>query len=947
MAGGEGTRLRPLTANLPKPLAPVVNKPILEHIIELLVSHDIRDIIVKLYYLPEEIMGYLGDGSKFGANISYSTETEQLGTAGSIKKLESQLTEPFLIVSGDALTDFNLQEIIAFHHAKKATATLTLTRVENPLEFGLVITDTDHRVQRFLEKPAWGEVFSDTVNTGIYVLSPKIFKTMEYGKAYDWSKDVFPTLLQQGEPMFGMIASGYWCDIGNLQQYRQAQVDALEGKVKLNIPGTQVRHGVWMGDGSVIDPKAEIIGPCVIGKDCQIKERATIQEFTVIGDNCIVEEGCTITRSVIWSNGYIGKKSKITGSILCSATTLKGNNVVSEGAAIGDKCHLGSGAVVHQQVKIWPEKRVEAGGNVSMSLVWGGKWPGSLFSTQGIQGLANIELTPEFGLKLGAAYGANLEKGSFAITSRDAHPASRMINRAIICGLISVGVNVLDYRSMPTPVSRYSLHSGQAKGGIHVRISPRDPRAFLIEFLDSDGINLDRNFERKIENTFFREDFRRTTMEEVGDIQFPSRALDEYLEGFLRSIDAQTIKKANLKIVIDYAFGNASLVLPHLLGKLGMNTVSLNAYIDPVRSRQTGGTRSKSLNELANIVQTLKADAGLWIDVDGERLFLIDEKGRIISGYTLLNLLTTFMLQTNPGATIVVPLAAPSTLEAIAETHGGKIKRTKSDPRSIMSEAADDKKAVLAGDGEGGFIFPKFLPSFDAMFAFTKLLEARAKTKMPISSVAEKLPQFFIAKQNVECSWNDKGRIMRELIEEKQEGRMELLEGVKIFPNGKQWVLVMPDPAEPLLHLAAEAENQEAADKLVRKMETRIEALKSAETSQTRRDYEIAKPANKARQGNGEPKKRASRSAAPEHAFHFWSENHFLGLRACDLKEFAKCLEDVDANSIRYHLTRGDFQNWLSQELEENRLAAALNQLNPESAPEDLRGEILKLLKKT
>ena len=236
MAGGEGSRLRPLTINRPKPLVPVCNMPVMEHIIELLKLHGISDIIVTLHYLAEEIVSYFGDGKEFGVNIVYSIEDEPLGTAGSVKKAEQHLDDTFLIVSGDALTDFDLAEVFRFHQEKKALATITLTRVENPLEFGVVITDEDSRIRRFLEKPSWGEVFSDTINTGIYVLEPEIFDYMEPRKSYDWSKDIFPEILEREHSLYGCVVEGYWCDIGNLQQYRQANYDTFSKKVRTTIP---------------------------------------------------------------------------------------------------------------------------------------------------------------------------------------------------------------------------------------------------------------------------------------------------------------------------------------------------------------------------------------------------------------------------------------------------------------------------------------------------------------------------------------------------------------------------------------------------------------------------------------------------------------------------------------------------------------------------------------
>jgi mannose-1-phosphate guanylyltransferase/phosphomannomutase len=964
MAGGEGTRLRPLTSNLPKPMVPIVNKPVIEHIIDLLIKHDIRDIIVTLYYLPDEIVSFLGDGSQFGVRISYSVEFEPLGTAGSVKQVEDELDDTFLIISGDALTDFNLSEIIAYHKKKKSVATITLTRVENPLEFGVVITDPDGRIRRFLEKPGWGEVFSDTINTGIYVLEPKIFKYIEAGKMCDFSKELFPRLMHQNEPMFGYVAEGYWCDIGNLQQYRQAQYDVLDGRVKVNIPGVRARRDVWIGEGASIDPKAEIQGPTVIGRNCIIKEKAILNEYTVIGDNCIVEEGAVVHRSVLWANTYVGKKSKITGATISNTCTIKSNVLISEGAVIGDKCYVGPGAAVHSQVKIWPEKHVEAGANVNMSLVWGPKWPGNLFGSQGITGLANIEITPEFAMKLGAAYGASLEKGSYVITSRDSHPASRMINRAIICGLISVGVNALDYRFMPTPVSRYGIKMAQAKGGVHVRLSPTEPHAFLIEFFDAEGINIDRGYERKIENIFFREDFRRTAMEEVGTIEFSSRAIDQYIEGFHANVDASAIRKANLKVVVDYGFGNASLVLPHLLGKLGINVVALNAYTDPIRGRQTGKALSQSLKELANIVVTLNANIGLWVDVDGEKIVLIDEKGHVISGYALLNLLLSLVLKYRGGGTVVVPVSAPSTVEKICSSYNGIVKRVKRDPRSLMAEALMDKKVVIAGDGEGGFIFPKFLPTFDAMYSFAEILEVMAKTQEPLSTVVDEIPPFYMAFAKVECAWSEKGGIMRKIIEESRGERLELLDGVKIFldSNTEKWVLIVPDPVEPLLHLVAEGRSQEEAQSIVQEYEKKLSSLRAAGGVPQKRELEFFKGSEimarkvETKKGN---KKEAVKSStltsknekgqmqvSPEKAFYFWSDDHFLGVRASSLEEFAKVLEEVDPTSIRYHLSRGDFQNWLTNELEEPALAEALNKVDAnQSDLEALRKEVLKLVK--
>src|SRR5690349_15445165 len=194
MAGGEGSRLRPLTINRPKPMVPLVDRQVMAHILELLKTHGITDIVVTVQYLANVIQDHFGDGSAFGVHIEYSLEEQPLGTAGSVKNAEHLLKEPFIVISGDALTDFDLTKIIAFHNARKSMATITLTRVPNPLEYGVIVVDEQGKVQQFLEKPSWGEVFSDTVNTGIYVVQPDVFKYIQSGVVTDWSKDVFPQM---------------------------------------------------------------------------------------------------------------------------------------------------------------------------------------------------------------------------------------------------------------------------------------------------------------------------------------------------------------------------------------------------------------------------------------------------------------------------------------------------------------------------------------------------------------------------------------------------------------------------------------------------------------------------------------------------------------------------------------------------------------------------------
>jgi len=270
MAGGAGSRLRPLTMGRPKPMVPLVNKPVMAHILDLLKLHNLTRIAATLQYMANDIQDYFGDGSTFDVELTYFIEGEPLGTAGSVKNAQPFLDEPFVVISGDAVTDIDLSALINFHREKGALVTIALYRVPNPLEYGVVITDDDGRIIQFLEKPGWAEVISDWVNTGIYVLEPEVLDYIPQGQPFDFSKDLFPMLLKKGAPLFGYKASGYWCDIGNIQEYVRASFDFLEGKVNLAEPGQRLAPGIWVGKGGGTAPDAQNHGPAFPGLGAHI-----------------------------------------------------------------------------------------------------------------------------------------------------------------------------------------------------------------------------------------------------------------------------------------------------------------------------------------------------------------------------------------------------------------------------------------------------------------------------------------------------------------------------------------------------------------------------------------------------------------------------------------------------------------------------------------------------
>ena len=825
MAGGEGARLRPLTCDLPKPMAPVANRPIMHHTVNLLRQQGFTQVYAALHYLADEVEGYFGDGAEFGLPLEYAVEDAPMGTAGSVRRLADRLEGTFLIISGDALTDFDLRPAIEFHQRRGAAATLVLTRVPDPLEYGVVIVDGEGTIQRFLEKPTPGEVFSDTVNTGIYILEPEVLERVPEGRPYDFSKDLYPALLAEGKLLCGYVADGYWTDIGNLEQYRTANHDCLLGKVKVEFAGEQMGEGIWVGEDTRVHPSAELQGPVLIGHGCSIGAGARVGPLSVVGDNCVVEAGGQVEHSVIWSGTYLGNGVRVKAATVCRNVVAKRNVTINEGAVVGDRCLLEEGTTVMPRIRMWPDKVTERGSKVTMSLIWGTKWPGTLFGTSGVTGLANVEVTPEFAAKLAAAFGAYLEAGAQVITSRDSHHASRMTKRAVIAGLMSVGANVLDLRIMPGPVARHMANISGAAGGVHVAVSPSEPGQILIEFFDGTGKNLVRNAERKIEQIFFREDFRRAPLDAVGNLEFLGRTMEYYTEDFLNFLDAGAIARWRPKLVIDYAYGPLCLLMPLVLGRLGCDATALNAFVDPSRSEETWLSRGERVVETGEVVHALKADLGLLMGSHGERFAAVDETGEPLIGDDLLLVFADLVLQgAGPGARIAVPFSATSGVEEVCSRHGATAIRTKADWRSLMETAGGTTDLALAADSEGGFIFPRFLPAFDAMLAVGKLLELLAVSGHQLSEVRARVPRYYRARSQVQCPWEHKGTVMRRLHEETRDLRVEHLDGLKIHVDGG-WVLVLPDVSAPLFHVQAESADRETARQTVEQYAARIEEL--------------------------------------------------------------------------------------------------------------------------
>ena len=824
MAGGFGSRLRPLTCNVPKPMVPMVNRPIMEHIIRLLRTHKITDIIVTLFYQPELITDYFGDGSRLGVKLHYLKAEADYGTAGSVRNAANLIDGRFLVISGDVLTDFDLTGAFRFHDRHHAKVTLILYHSQNPLQYGVVITRDDGKIVRFVEKPTWGEIFSDTINTGLYILEPEILDLVPKEQEFDFSKDLFPLLLEKDAALFGFASDGYWRDIGNLGEYQAAHRDSLTGRVKIEFPGRKVGT-VYTGPGTRLGTKAQNLkGTVVIGENCVVDEGATISN-SVIGDNVMIEPRAIIEDSIIWSETVIRRGARLKSDVIGSSVVVGKEAVISENVYIGEKCFIGANAHLARNIKLWPSKIVEEGAVLNKSLVWEDQWLRELFADARISGYSNIEMNPEFGARLGAAFGAFLGPGNTVATSRDADNVSRMMNRAIICGLISAGVHVDDLRAMPIPILRHELSTGKEVAGLHIRKSPNNKNLTDVIFFDATGKDLPVSKRKTIERLFFGEEVPRVAPEKVGSINFPERTTESYRQKFLSSLNIDAIRRAKFRLVVDYSYGICATIFPTLIGSLGCEIVALNAYLDPNKLTRESQEVQGALGNLSHIVTSLGYNLGSLLDPGGEKLSIVDETGKAISNDRMLVLVTKLFLTANPQVTkIAVPISASMEVDLVANEHNVKVQKTKDSHLAMMNAATEDDIGFVGGT-RGGFIFPEFSFATDAMFAVAKILELLGITGENLGSIDEKLPRFSMVTRDVPCPWESKGKVMRLLMRESQDTKRDFVDGIKLYlpsEDSTSSVFVIPDKERALFHLRVEAVKESLASTLADEYEQKI-----------------------------------------------------------------------------------------------------------------------------
>jgi mannose-1-phosphate guanylyltransferase / phosphomannomutase len=815
MAGGEGTRLRPITASQPKPMLPVVNRPIMEHVLRLLRRHGFDETVVTVQFLASMVRNYFGDGEDFGMSLQYATEESPLGTAGSVKNAEDALRDqPFLVISGDALTDIDLSELVRFHKDSGALVTVGLTRVPDPLEFGIIIVDDDGRIQRFLEKPTWGQVFSDTVNTGIYVMEPEVLAEVPAGEVVDWSGEVFPRLLERGAPLYGWVADGYWEDVGTHESYLKAQADVLSGRVDTKIDGFEVSPGVWVAEGAEVDPDAALTGPLAIGDYAKIEAGARLREFTVVGSNVVVKEGAFLHRAVVHSNVYVGVGATLRGCVIGKNTDVMRSARIEESAVVGDECVIEPESYLSAGVKVYPFKTIEAGAVVNTSVIWESRGQRTLFGPRGVSGLVNVEITPELCVRLASAYATTLRKGTTVTTSRDVSRAARALKRAVHGALNASAINVVDLEAQPLPVARFETARSEYSGGVALRTTPGDPQSIDIIFLDSDGADMSPTAQRKLERVFSRQEYRRAFPGEIAELSYPSRVVEAYTYELMRSIDMQGVRGAGLKVVADCAGGTASLVLPALLGRIGVDVLTVNNRLDEASPTESLAQVRAGMHRLAELVSSSRAAFGVRFDPVGERITLVDEKGALVSDERALLVVLDLIAAERRSGRVALPVTTTRVAAQVSQFHGVQVDWTPTSLHGIY-EATTDGDVIFAADGRGGFVIPEFSRSIDGLAAFARLLGLVARTRLTLSQIDARIPVAHLLRRSMPTPWAAKGSVMRTVVEAAGDRTVDATDGVRVEGPDSSWILVLPDPSEAVTHLWAEGADGDSAQALL------------------------------------------------------------------------------------------------------------------------------------
>ncbi|MGI6168855.1 MAG: sugar phosphate nucleotidyltransferase [Christensenellales bacterium] len=779
MAGGEGQRLRPLTCTLPKPMVPVLNRPVMEYCVDLLKKHGISSVATTLQYLPEKIQDHFGDGTGFGVQMRHFLENQPLGTAGSVKNAEDFLDETFVVLSGDAITDIDLSAALAFHRQNRASATIVLKQVEVPLEYGVVIIDKNGCVQRFLEKPAWGEVFSDYANTGIYILEPEIFDYIPKGEKTDFAKDVFPKLLADGVPMFGYVAEGYWCDIGGLDQYIGCQWDILDGKCDVDTKAQRIA-GNLIQEGAPL-PGGNIQPPCFVAASAYIHPEAMVGPYSVIGDNVKILAGASVKRSILWQRCAAGEGAVLRGAVMCEGAEADEYAEAYEGAVVGHMSVVGEKTKIMPGVGIWPYKVVECGCEVQENIVWGSVKRGVAVSESRVSGRLGVELSPELISRLGSAF-ARAAVGSIAL-GHDSDAGAVMLYEAFCAGVLAEGYDVFCLEDGFLPALQFTARTLPVAGSVFIRCSHKTG-IYCLEFFDREGLHLARKQEKVIEDTYAQRRFQRP--DNPGRIALRGSMMQTYIASLSALADGLT-----REMTVAVGCGNPAVMdaLDKVLRAIGVEMVVVE-HVDDMHAA----------------IQRNQAAFGAWIEGSGASVVLFDETGQALDQHFHAAFPSFLRTRYSGASTGVLPVGLGDEVYDWFLGSSGRVVVSKSSSDEVVrtflqhNELVEEQAALAYGLESDGLLLT-------AMTA-----RALTETDKPLRELypASRGKGEPMAQQHIDCRNREIGKIMRSLYE-MGEADKNMPEGVKIN-HEKGWAVVLPAGQAGIRVIAQGADEEYAAE---------------------------------------------------------------------------------------------------------------------------------------
>ncbi|EMT47146.1 sugar phosphate nucleotidyltransferase [Anoxybacillus flavithermus] len=772
MAGGRGTRLRPLTCHVPKPLVPVMNKPVMEYSIEWLKRYGITNIAVTVQYLSDEIVRYFGDGRRFGVHLHYFEDDVPLGTAGSVKHAQSFLDDTFVVISADTMTTIDLQPALDFHFSKQAIATVLMYHEAIPLSYGGIVTDRHGKMIHFVEKPKWNEVCSDLVNTGIYICHPAIFDHMPEHPPYDFSQHVFPYLIQNGYPIYGWQADGYWSDIGVIEQYHQTHMDFMAHRF-ISPHYREIAPDVWVGERVDIAQQVKLEGPIVIGDDVCIDQHAVIGPYTVIGDGSFIGKHASLKRSIVWSDVYIDQHSELRGAIVANDVYIGKKNEIFDYAVIGAKCKLENKVKVQPLAKIWPNKTIAEKTRVKESIVWKERQMKTSFSEQGMK-IRAADVQPSLIVQLASAYSNLYQRGSCILIGFDDHPLSKTIGMLFAQCLHMYGLDTNVYDGAYLPSFRYIIANRRYDGGIFITINEHDE--VIIDIHDEYGYPVDRKVEQAIEQKIGYEQMSYVLTEQIGQSMKQKEDDHMYVRALQQLMSFSSLDP--LKVVVC-----SSPLLRQVIER------TLQSF--PIEVIWTANGDDEHMK---NEVEKTQAHFAVVFHHFGERFRVFDGRGVVLTNEEVISLHVLVSLLFSETKKVAVPSWAPSVLHTLAERLHGEMTYVKNTRRDLL----------LAHHEPFHFYF-------DGLYACIQLLHLLAIERCSLRAILSSIPTIHLSCRHVYCPWNERAAVMRKLLEDEGDKQVDFTDGMKVYHEDGAWTLILPKLDEPTLTIYSQAANAQKA----------------------------------------------------------------------------------------------------------------------------------------